>query len=353
MNVILGPNSIDFADIPNQINRRAMNRTYEFNLMLVGLARMGKSAIVNSLFRGMIKPKETVNSELNFYEAELEENGVKLQVRCIETSNFDRHEPVAYVKFIEEQFQSYFKLQRRESSPLIKDPLIHCCIYLIPSCWGTKPRKEDLDCMLALHEKVNLVPVIAKPDTFDKIQLDEFKDNITKALLDHNIQYYEFKCDEKEDEDRSKAIKLQADRFPFAVVAADKPIEDGKKIRWIRNTMGGPIDILDSKVCDFDALAKLLIRYCMLDLIDTTHIKHYAKFKKTTLDKAKEQNGKNLQAMGLKPHEIERILGDINPELHKNKLSIEEQRAVLEKELQQLRKRLENLKTHSLKISNK
>lgn len=341
---------IDFADIINQINRREMNRTYEFNLMLVGLTGLGKSTLVKSLFQGMIIPEDS-NQEpkLNRYSAVLEENGVKLRLTCIETSNYDSHSSLEYVRYIDEQLKSYFVSQRRRSSWNILDTRVHCCLYLIPPYGKMKLRKEDIDCMKALHEKVNLIPVIAKSDTFNSLQLDKFKENILADLEQNDIHCFKFQHDDKEDEERFKSVKVEAERFPFAIVAADEPICDNKKNRWIRSTISGQIDIADNTKCDFDALAKLLIRHCMLDLMDSTHVRHYGqKFKKELLEASQMQNCRNLQALGLKPHEIKRIEHDIDPvkrKLMNSNRSLEKQRLEMERELQGLRHRIQTLKT--------
>lgn len=280
--------SIEFAEVTNLIYRSAMNRTYEFNMMLVGLTGSGKSTLVKSMFQGMIKPVDLNQGspKLNEYMELLEENGVKLNLRCVETTNYDRHNSQDYVNYIDQQFMTYFKAQFQNPLWNIRDTLIHCCLYLIPPYGKMRLRKEDIDCMRALHEKVNLIPVIIKADTFNSIQLAKFKENILADLKANDIRYFEFERDDKEDEDRFKAVKVEVERFPFALVAADEPVLDKKRGRWIRETIAGQIDIADNKKCDFDALSKLIIRHCMLDLVDTTHVKHYARFKSDHLYKA-------------------------------------------------------------------
>lgn len=301
---------IDFAEITNQICRREMNRTYEFNVFLVGPNGIGKSTLIKSLFQGMIKPVDTQTAKLNEYTELLEENGVKLRLSCIETSNFERLETDVLVKYIDKQFESYFKAQRRLSAWKIRDTRVHCCLYLIPPYGKMKLRQEDIDCMAALHEKVNLVPIISRADSFNSVQLEKFKENILADLAANNIKYFKFQYDDKEDEERFKKVKVESERFPFAIVAADEPVFEDKRYKWIRQTISGKINIVDNTKCDFDALAKLLIRHCMLDLIDSTHVKHYAKFKSELLQTAKLRNFENLQRMGLEAHEIRRIEHD-------------------------------------------
>lgn len=339
---------IDFADITNQINRREMNRVYEFNLMLVGSTGVGKSTLVRSLFQGMIQPAEPIGEpKLNEYSQVLEENGVKLRLRCIETSNFDNHRSIDYARYIDDQLRGYFVAQRRQSSWNITDTRVHCCLYMIPPYGKMKLRKDDIDCMKALHEKVNLIPVIAKADNFNSRQLQTFKENILTDLELNQIEYFRFTHNDKEDEDRYRAVRAEAERFPFALVAADEPILDNKRYRWIRSTIAGDVDIADKNKCDFDSLAKLLIRHCMLDLIDSTHVKHYAKFKSELLQAARAQGCRNLQAMGLEAHEIKRIEYDIDPDMRGGgdiQFGLERQRAEMERELNGLRIRLQALK---------
>lgn len=339
---------IDFADITNQIYRCAMNRIYEFNLMIVGVTGIGKSTLVKSLFQNMMNPGEQGSgARLNEYSELLEENGVQLRLRCIETSNFDRHEPSVYVKYIEDQFESYFREQRRKSSWEIKDSLVHCCLYMIPPYGKLQLHKDDIACMKAIHEKVNLVPIIAKADSLNSLQLAKFKENILLALEMNKIDHFKFTIDEKMDEEQAKIVMVEAERFPFAIVTANESTTEGSKTRWFRNTIWGRHDILDRTKCDFDSLAKLLVRHCMLELMDSTHVKHYGKFKSGILDTARIQHGKNLEIMGLESFEVERVLYYLNSKKTKGS---NDRKEALERELQELRNKVQSLKL-SLKVA--
>lgn len=278
--------AIDFADIPNQIRRNVLSTEFKFNLMLVGITGVGKSTLVKSLFE--IKPEETVGeAKLNEYSELLEENGVKLMLRCIETSNFDSHKSDIYTEYIDDKFKAFFAAQVTEAKWSIEDERVHCCLYMIPPYGKMRLKEEDIKCMKALHEKVNLVPIIARADTFNETQLSKFKENILADLMMNGINYYKFHFDEKEDEDRFRIVKQESERFPFAVVAADEPTLVDGKYRWIRETLSGHIDI-GNKSYDFDALAKLLIRHCMYNLVENTHLKHYAKFRADLLQQCKK-----------------------------------------------------------------
>jgi septin family protein len=296
--------TIDYPDTINQIHNRLMRKVYEFNLMLVGTTGVGKSTLVKSLFKDMIKPEETVGeAKLNEYAELLEENGVEMKLRCIETSNFDSHRSDIYTKYIDDRLKSYFVDQRRMAAWKIEDTRVHCCLYMIQPYGKLKLRDEDIQCMRALHERVNLVPIIAKADTFNTSQLAKFKENILAELKLNGINYYKFSFSAREDEERAEIVRQEAERFPFAVVAADEPTLLDGEYQWIRETISGHIDIYN-KSYDFGALAQLLCRHCILDLIDSTHSRHYARIKAELLEQVRLGRKKELEALGLTPCEI-------------------------------------------------
>lgn len=308
---------MDFPHIKNLIIKEQTDKIHEFNLMLVGKSNVGKSTLVKSLFKGKIKPIESNQGpKLCQYSELLEENGVRLQLTCVETSNFKMHNIHEYVKFVDDQFKAYFKGARRHGFKNIRDTRIHCCLYLIPA-HDSKLDKEDIECMKALHEKVPLVPIIVKADILDNNQKLKLKDNIMRDLESNGIKYFQFEFPKEEDEERHNIVKAETARFPFAVVAADEPTYDkqNNKINWLRRTGAGVVDILDTSKSDFLSLAKLLIRHCMVDLIDATFEIHYAKFKKEFL--SQEVRFQNLKSIGMEKHEIEFIEYSLNPKAHK------------------------------------
>ena len=82
--------------------------------------------------------------------------------------------------------------------------------------------------MKRLHDKVNIIPLIAKADTLTPDECASFKKTILNEIAQHGIKIYEFPDAEDEDENRSqKAFK---ERVPFAVVGSNTTVEvNGKK----------------------------------------------------------------------------------------------------------------------------
>ena len=62
-----------------------------------------------------------------------------------------------------------------------QDARVHCCLYLIAPT-GHTLKALDLVTMKKLHDKVNLVPVIAKSDTITKQELAAFKTRVRATL---------------------------------------------------------------------------------------------------------------------------------------------------------------------------
>ena len=62
------------------------------------------------------------------------------------------------------------------------DNRVQCCLYFIaPSGHGLKPL--DIEFMKRLHEKVNIIPLIAKADTLTPEECQQFKKQVSKMSL--------------------------------------------------------------------------------------------------------------------------------------------------------------------------
>lgn len=64
------------------------------------------------------------------------------------------------------------------------DNRIHCCFYFIsPFGHGLKPL--DIEFMKQLHNKVNIVPVIAKADVLTRKEMQKLKKTVSIVLIDY------------------------------------------------------------------------------------------------------------------------------------------------------------------------
>jgi len=282
--------SLGIADLPNQVYRRIVKDGFEFNLMVCGASGLGKSTLINSLFLTDVysadypgpsmRIKKTLKVEKT--RVRLEENGVELRLTVVDTPGFGDSvnndkcwEPIQ--EFIDSQFDQYLNQESRVNRPSrIVDTRTHVCLYFIqPTGHGLKP--IDIEFMRRLHDKVNIIPLIAKADTLTPDEREDFKHEIMREIEMHKINIYEFPDFDDEEENRlNKKIK---DQVPFAVIGSNCVLQIGDKRIRARQYPWGVAEVENKSHCDFRILRDMLIRTHMQDLIDVTSVVHYENFR--------------------------------------------------------------------------
>ncbi|XP_055920037.1 protein peanut isoform X5 [Eupeodes corollae] len=282
---------VGFANLPNQVYRKAVKKGFEFTLMVVGESGLGKSTLINSMFLSDIynqdqhpgpslRIKKTVAVEST--RVLLKENGVNLTLTVVDTPGFgdavdNSNCWVPIIDFVESKYEEYLTAESRVHRKATPDNRVHSCLYFIaPSGHGLKPL--DVEFMQRLCDKVNIIPVIAKADTMTPEEVQLFKKQILNEIAQHKIKIYDFP-EPLEDEEEAKALRLLRSRVPFAVVGANTVIEvEGKKIRGRRYPWGiAEVENLDH--CDFIALRNMVIRTHLQDLKDVTNNVHYENYR--------------------------------------------------------------------------
>lgn len=282
---------VGFANLPNQVYRKAVKKGFEFTLMVVGESGLGKSTLINSLFLTDVynssdhpgptqRLKKTVAVETT--KVLLKENGVNLLLTVVDTPGFgdavdnsNCWAPV--IEYIENKYEDYLNSEARVTRKQESDQRVHCCLYFIqPSGHGLK--SLDIEFMKRLCDKVNIIPVIAKADTLTSDECGLFKKQILNEIAQHKIKIYEFPDTVEEDEEH-KLNKSLRDRVPFAVVGSNAVIEiDGKKMRG-RKYPWGLAEVENLEHCDFIALRNMVIRTHLQDLKDVTNNVHYENYR--------------------------------------------------------------------------
>uniref|UniRef100_A0A2H8TLJ3 Septin-7 n=1 Tax=Melanaphis sacchari TaxID=742174 RepID=A0A2H8TLJ3_9HEMI len=280
---------VGFANLPNQVYRKAVKKGFEFTLMVVGRSGLGKSTLINTMFLADIYGKEhlgpslrvgkTVRVETN--RCMLKEKGVNLSLTVVDTPGFgdavdnsDCWQPV--LEYIESRYEEYLNAESRVNRKIQHDSRVHCCLYFLESnSHGMTPL--DVEFMQRLHDKVNIIPIISKADTMTPDEVTEYKKQILKEIAQHKIKIYDFPDSDK-DEDRENLKKLKA-RVPFAVVGSTEVHEvDGKKVRG-RKYPWGLVEVENLDHCDFVALRNMLLRTHLQDLKEVTSNVHYENFR--------------------------------------------------------------------------
>jgi len=292
------PGYVGFANLPNQVHRKSVKKGFEFTLMVVGESGLGKSTLVNSLFLTDLYPdrkrpdaaesvKRTV--ELEASTVEIEERGVKLRLTVVDTpgygdaiNNSDSFQ--AIIQYIDDQFERFLRDESGLNRRNIVDNRIHCCFYFIsPFGHGLKPL--DIEFMKKLHNKVNIVPVIAKADVLTKKEMERLKKRIMDEINENGIKIYPLPdCDSDEDEDYKEQVRQLKEAVPFAVCGANTLLEaKGRKVRG-RLYPWGVVEVENPLHCDFIKLRTMLITH-MQDLQEVTQEVHYENYRSERLAK--------------------------------------------------------------------
>ncbi|KAF7317607.1 Septin-type G domain-containing protein [Mycena kentingensis (nom. inval.)] len=277
---------VGFSNLPGQHRRKSVKDGFQLTAMVVGESGLGKSTLINTLFDSSICPRrehlhpseerpKTIS--IDNIQADIEENGVRLRLTVVDTPGFGDFvdntaswEPI--LRTIEERYEEYLKQENSVRRAKMVDTRVHACIYFIqPTGHALKP--IDIEFMRQLHEKVNLIPVIAKADTMTEEEIADFKSRIVSDLAFHGIKIFQTPIYDQDD-DESTAESDAIDRaIPFAVVGADptRPIRtrDGRTIRG-RAYPWGVINVDDPAHCDFVLLKRMLVHSHMEALRERT-----------------------------------------------------------------------------------
>ncbi|KAJ1094074.1 hypothetical protein NDU88_007159 [Pleurodeles waltl] len=284
---------VGFATLPNQVHRKSVKKGFDFTLMVAGESGLGKSTLVNSLFltdlykdRKLLNAEERINQtvEIVKHTVDIEEKGVKLKLTIVDTPGFgdavnNTECWKAITDYVDQQFEQYFRDESGLNRKNIQDNRVHCCLYFI-SPFGHGLRPVDVAFMKALHEKVNIVPLIAKADCLIPSEIRKLKERIREEIDKFGIKVYQFpECDSDEDDEFKQQDRELKESAPFAVIGSNTVVEaKGQRVRG-RLYPWGIVEVENQAHCDFVKLRNMLIRTHMHDLKDVTCDVHYENYR--------------------------------------------------------------------------
>ncbi|KAF3700262.1 Septin-9 MLL septin-like fusion protein MSF-A [Channa argus] len=299
--------------ILEQMRRKAMKQGFELNIMVVGQSGLGKSTLMNTLFKSKVSRKSVLATsqekipktiEIKSISHDIEEKGVRMKLTVIDTPGFGDQinnencwQPI--MKFINDQYEAYLQeeinINRKKRIP---DSRVHCCIYFIPPT-GHCLRPLDVEFMRRLSKVVNIVPVIAKADTLTLEERDFFKKKIREELRANGIDVYPQKEFDEDAEDRMINEKIR-EMIPFAVVGSDQEYQVNGRRLLGRKTKWGTIEVENIAHCEFAYLRDLLIRTHMQNIKDITSSIHYEMYRVRRLN----ENNTAAHANGIPEHHL-------------------------------------------------
>jgi septin 7 len=162
------------------------------------------------------------------------------------------------IDYIDSKYEEYLNTESRVvRKPHIIDNRIHTCLYFITPTGHRldlflfyilfEKKKNlfslqalDIEFMKRLHDRVNIIPVIAKADTLTSEELRLFKKSIMQDIINEKIKLYEFPDFNNNDE--KKLNKIYKDKVPFAVVGSNFVLERANKRARVRQYAWGTVD---------------------------------------------------------------------------------------------------------------
>uniref|UniRef100_A0A8C6L696 Septin 4a n=1 Tax=Nothobranchius furzeri TaxID=105023 RepID=A0A8C6L696_NOTFU len=284
---------VGFATLPNQVHRKTVKKGFTFTVMVAGESGLGKSTLINSLFlTDLYKERKVPNAEERIGQTVdivkhmigIEEKGIKLRLTIIDTPGFG--DAVNNIKswkhiedYIDQQFEQFFRDESGLNRKNIQDNRVHCLLYFV-SPFGHGLRPLDVECMKALHEKVNIIPLLAKADSLTQAEILKKKMKIREDIRQFGVNIYQFPdCDSDEDEDLKTQEQFLKDSIPFAVIGSNIQVESkGRKFRG-RSYPWGVVEVENPVHSDFLLLRNMLVRTHMQDLKDVTREIHYENYR--------------------------------------------------------------------------
>lgn len=329
------PGFVGFANLPKQWHRKSIRRGFNFNLLVVSQEGLGKSTLINTLFnkdldsvgeknpsnhQALAEKLEGVNLEngenggngignndnsngndgenqglhssvkINAASTTIEENGVNLKLTVVDTPGFgdaidntDSWKPI--VDEINLRFDQYLDSENRINRAFEDDNRIHACLYFIePTGHYLKPL--DIEFCRQIHEKCNLIPIIAKSDILTEEEITIFKRRTRKQFEDANIQLFQPPQYSLDDEESIQASHELFEKLPYAVVGSTDVVisRDGRQVRG-RSYPWGVIEVDNSKHCDFVYLRDLLISQYLEELREKTSKVLYERYRSEKLSR--------------------------------------------------------------------
>lgn len=184
------------------------------------------------------------------------------------------------VDYVEQQFDEVLEQEKMvERNPKFKDNRVHVAFYFI-SPTGHGLREMDIDFMMLLSNRVNVIPILAKADTMTEKEIARNKKAIIDDINYFNIPIYKFPYtgndDDREGKEQCAALR---EMLPFAIVGSNKLYEEGNHIVRARKYPWGIVKIEDPEISDFVALRSVLFGSHLQELCDITHEVLYEKYR--------------------------------------------------------------------------
>lgn len=234
---------VGFGSLSNHFLQRSRRDGADFNLLVVGPAGCGKSTLLAALYNQEILAADRrrnvrVPDSVEFVEHEsvAEEAGMSLRLKVTEVLGYgelsfggamgQRKKIQKIVKNVEEKHRQYFdgenyaKRPQKNQKSQLKDQLYHAAIVFIQPQRNLAISANDIALLQVLQSRVNIIPVIAKADTYISEELCQIKANLKKAFNNSKILLFPNITDVSDDDWVIKEAVDVRSHCPFLTIAA-------------------------------------------------------------------------------------------------------------------------------------
>lgn len=267
-------------------------------MLLIGENGIGKRTFINTLCKQNyfgddsledigLGTTEKVNLDVKTEILNINEpDSIPIKLQFSITKNFgfniqNYNNSHQIIQFIETIYQTILDQEQKiDRNVNFEDNRIHIGIYFIKPN-GKGLNELDIECMKAVSERINLIPVIAKNDslTIDELKLN--KELITNDIKRNKINIYNLHSHGFSEEEDIFLNYLQS-KLPFSVISSKLTDENGN---FIRKNASGIIQIEDEKVCDIKLLRTVLFGSHLQEFKDVTVNEKYESFRVEQLKK--------------------------------------------------------------------
>lgn len=238
----------------NHFLQRCRRNGTDFNLIIIGAAGSGKATLLSSIYQQEVLPAErrryarTIDGiEFADYTAEIQEAGITLRLNVTEVLGYgeltfggskkNAEKITKILKHIEGKHRDFFDRENYAHRPRAnnqvrseksnQDGLYHAAIFMVKPQKNLSVSAVDVSLMQALQPRVNLIPVVAKADTFLPEELAFVKANLRAVLSEAKVLQFPNIIDTDEvDWVVKEAVEVRA-HCPFVTIASAPSEEHG------------------------------------------------------------------------------------------------------------------------------
>lgn len=234
---------VGLGSLSNHFLQRSRREGADFNLLVIGPAGCGKSTLLSNLYNQEILPSDRrrytrIPKGIEFIEHEstIKEAGVDLRLKVTEVLGYaelsfgegrtQKEKIQKIVKNVEEKHRKFFESENyaqrsnAKQTDQINDRLYHAAIVFIQPQRNLAISANDIALLQALQSRVNIIPVIAKADTFVGEELMRIKSNLKKSFNDSKILLFPNITDVSDDDWVIKEAVDVRSHCPFLTIAA-------------------------------------------------------------------------------------------------------------------------------------